>query len=100
MTGTAQATLTPEGDAHRIDITAVDGTDWHVQLYQLFDDLQEGATYTVRFRARADAPSSLVLVAQVVVPDWHPIGLIEDVPLSDGWRAYRYEFQAKADRGR
>ena len=47
--GTAQGTLTAEADAHRIDVTAVDGTDWHVQLQQSFDDIEEGATYTVRF---------------------------------------------------
>ena len=50
LLGTAQGTLTPEGDVQRIDVPAVDGTDWHVQLQQSFDDLEEGATYTVRFR--------------------------------------------------
>ncbi len=62
--GTARATMTPEADAHRIDVTAVDGTDWHVQLRHSLDDLDEGATYTVRFRARADVPSSMFLAAQ------------------------------------
>jgi WD40 repeat protein/serine/threonine protein kinase len=41
---TAQATLTPEGNAQRVDVTAVDGTDWHAKLMQVYDDLQEGAT--------------------------------------------------------
>jgi WD40 repeat protein len=53
--GTARATLALEGNGHRIDVTAVDDTHSHVQLLQTFDDLQEGATYTVRFRAKADA---------------------------------------------
>ena len=44
--------------SHRIDVTAVDGTAWHAQLLQVFDDLQEGATYTIRFRARADSHRS------------------------------------------
>ena len=52
----AQATLTLEDNVHRVDVTAVDGTGWHVRLSQVFDDLKEGATYTVRFRARADMP--------------------------------------------
>ena len=94
--GTAQGTLTAEADAHRIDVTAVDGTDWHVQLQQSFDDLEEGATYTVRFRARADASSSLVLAAHIGGPDWRNIGLLETVSLSEGWRTYQYEFRAKA----
>src|SRR5262249_60269726 len=52
LQGTAKATLAYEGESHRIDVTAVDGVNWHAQLYQVFDDLQEGATYTVRFRAK------------------------------------------------
>jgi dipeptidyl aminopeptidase/acylaminoacyl peptidase len=93
--GTAQATITSEGDAHRIDVAAVDGTNWHVQLYEVIDDLQEGATYAVRFRAKADAPSSLGLDATIAEVDYHNIGLNEAVPLSEDWRTYQYQFQAK-----
>jgi WD40 repeat protein len=93
--GTAQATLTPEGDIYRIDVTAVDGTNWHTQLSQFFDDLREGATYRVQFRARAETMTKLVLVAQIGVADWHDIGLLEEVPLSKDWRDYQYQFQAK-----
>ena len=49
--GTAKATMAMEENAHRVDVTAVDGTDWHVQLTKLFDQPQEGATYKLRFRA-------------------------------------------------
>jgi WD40 repeat protein len=100
LLGTAQATHTHEGDAHRIDVTAVDGTNWHAQLYQLFDDLQEGATYTVRFRAKANAPRSLELLAQINEPDYHLIGLNETVPLTGDWRTYHYQFQAKESAAR
>jgi len=93
--GTAQGTLTSEVDVERIDVTAVDGTDWHVQLQRSFDDLEEGATYTVRFCARADAASSMFLAAHISDPNWRPIGLSEKVPLSNGWRTYQYEFRAK-----
>jgi WD40 repeat protein/serine/threonine protein kinase len=93
--GTAQATRTPDGDAHRVDITAVDDTDWHAQLVQAFDDLEEGATYTIRFRAKADAPRRLTLVGQILQPDWHSIGLSKIVPLIQDWQPYRYEFRAK-----
>jgi eukaryotic-like serine/threonine-protein kinase len=93
--GNAGASMATEGDVHRIDVTAVDGNDWHVQLCQVFNDLQEGTTYTVRFRARADAPRLLALSSQINEPDWRSIGLNERVPLSDAWRAYEFEFQAK-----
>jgi len=93
--GAAGATRTAEGNVQRVDVTAVDGTDWHAHLYQTFFELPEGTTYKVRFRARADAPRNLRLNAQIVEPDWHLIGLNERVPLSDHWRAYEFEFQAK-----
>ena len=59
--GTAKAIQTRDGNADRVEVTAVTGTRWHVQLLQTFDgiqDLQEGATYTVRFRAKADPAQS------------------------------------------
>jgi hypothetical protein len=93
--GNARATLTAEDGAHRVDVTAVDGTDWHVQLSQTFDRLDEGATYTVRFRARAEAASRLGLWGQIGEHNWHGIGLGADVPLSEGWRTYQYEFRPK-----
>jgi hypothetical protein len=93
--GTARATLALEGNVHRIDVTAVDDTDWHVQFRQTFDDLQEGATYTVRFRARADAPRQVHLYGQTTQPDWLGIGLDKAVPLTKDWQPYEYEFRAK-----
>src|SRR5262249_36972725 len=65
-------------------------------LWQTFDDLQEGATYTVRFRARADAPRRVNLSAQAAEPYRHDnIGLNEAVPLTKNWQPYEYEFRAK-----
>ena len=73
--GSAVASMATEGQVHRVDVTAIDGTDWHVQVQRMFDDLQEGTTYTVRFRAKAEATSSLGLFANIAEPDWHSIGL-------------------------
>jgi hypothetical protein len=93
--GTAQATLAREENAYRVDVTVVDDTNWHAQLFTTFDDLQEGATYTVRFRAKADAPRRIQVQAIIAKPDWHGIGLDEPVPLTQEWSVYRSEFQAK-----
>jgi eukaryotic-like serine/threonine-protein kinase len=93
--GTARATLAREGNAYRVDVSAVDGTNWHVPLWTPFDDLQEGATYTVRFRAKADAPSRVQVQALIAKPDWHGISLDETVPLTQEWTEYRSQFQAK-----
>jgi len=93
--GTARATLAAEGNVCRVDVTAVDGTNWHARATQLFEDLQEGATYTVRFRAKADAPRTMDLYGGIDEPDWHSIGLQQEVPLTQEWRDYQYEFRAK-----
>jgi dipeptidyl aminopeptidase/acylaminoacyl peptidase len=95
LLASAQATLAREGDAYRVQVTAGFGVDWHAQVFQSFDDLQEGATYVVRFRAKADVPRKLVLAAQIDDPDWHLVGLRKVVSLTQDWREYQYEFQAK-----
>jgi WD40 repeat protein len=93
--GKARATRFSEGDAQRVEVAAVDDTHWHVQLFQTFGDLQEGATYTVRFRARADAARPVELYAQVAELDFHGIGLNEAVPVTKDWSEYQYRYQAK-----
>ena len=57
---TAQATLAVLGIVCRVDIAVVDGTNWHARITTPFDDPQAGATYTVRFRAKADAPRQIL----------------------------------------
>jgi eukaryotic-like serine/threonine-protein kinase len=95
VVGTAAASMAIEGSVDRVDITAVDGTDWHAQIHKGSGDLQEGARYKVRFRARSAPPRSPVFVAHIGEEDWHQIGLSEHVPLSDAWRTYELTFQAK-----
>jgi hypothetical protein len=91
----AQATRTVERNVHRVEVTAVDGTAWHAQLAQQFDDLQEVANYTIRFRAKADVPRTIHLAGIIDEPDYHPIGLNKDVSLIEDWQDYEYKFQAK-----
>jgi WD40 repeat protein len=95
LRGNAKATLAVEERASRVDVTAVDGTAWHAQLVQLFDDLQEGASYMVRFRAKADNPRRMKLWGLISEPDWHGIGLDEEVSLTEDWQTYQCQFQAK-----
>jgi len=93
--GTARATWTPEGNVQRVAVSAVDGTRWHAKLAKRFDDLQEGATYTIRFRAKADAPRPMTLCGLIGESDYHGIGLDEEVSLTETWQEYAYAFQAK-----
>jgi hypothetical protein len=92
---TAQATMTAEGTACRVDVTKVDGAKAPATLTQVFDDFREGRTYRVRFRAKADAQWRIKLAGKIDKPDWHSIGLLEDVQLTEEWTTYQYEFQAK-----
>ena len=94
--GTARATMAIDGNVCRVDVGAVDGTEWHAQVVQPFDDAQEGARYTVQFRARADAPRRMSLSGGFVDrADWHNVGLSQQVSLTEEWQDYQYEFQAK-----
>jgi WD40 repeat protein/serine/threonine protein kinase len=93
--GTARGRLVTEENVCRVDVDAVDGTPFHVQLLQVFDDLEAGATYTVRFRAKADAPRDVILYGQINEPDWRNIGLDEIVPVTEEWKSYTYSFRAK-----
>jgi WD40 repeat protein len=95
VAGTAQASASAEGDVCRVDVTASDSTIWHVTLARLFDDAQEGSIYRLNFRAKASAPRRIRLAAEIDQPDWHTIGLLEDVPVTEQWQTYQYEFQAK-----
>jgi tetratricopeptide (TPR) repeat protein len=92
---TARAALSAEGSVDRVDVTAVDGTAWHAKLVQVRADLEEGATYTVRFRAKADAPRPMTLEGQINEPNWHGIGLGKAVSLTRDWKDYQYRFRAK-----
>jgi WD40 repeat protein len=96
--GTTRATLATEGNVCRVDVTAVDGTDSPAKLTRLFDNLQlqEGASYTIRFWAKADAPRPIVLRTQASPPDERDIGLRDQpVNLTEKWQKYQYEFRAK-----
>lgn len=97
------ASLTPgdpntaaDGVAPPIQATvkSVDGTGWHVQTHLVGLDLKEGASYTVRFRAKADQARALHLNAGLDQADWRHIGLDVDADLGTGWKTFTYSFTA------
>jgi WD40 repeat protein/serine/threonine protein kinase len=96
--GKAEATATVKGNEHEVQVTATDKKEeWYVQLFQLFDDLEEGATYTIRFRAKADAPRNIGMNAQRIGnPDWGPIGLErKPISLTEKWGEFEVRLHAK-----
>ena len=101
----AKLTLEPQGNARadvstvnsvtKVNVTAVDGTDWHVQLHTTREGLKNGDTCTIRFKAKSDSPRSFLLNTQAVGGDWHAIGLTTAVALTTEWKAYQYRFRVQ-----
>ena len=78
-----------------VHIAQVDGTSWHVQVHQTGLDLHEDTTYTVAFRAKADAPRSINVSAGLDQADWHTLGLSHDAALTTDWKEFHFVFTAQ-----
>ena len=90
--GTSQAAFSPEGNGIKTTISQVDGTDWHVQVHQTGLNLKDGETYTVTFRAKADAARAVAVAAGLDQNDWHNVGLAENAALAPDWKSFSYAF--------
>jgi hypothetical protein len=93
--GTGRATMSRDGDAIRVAVTRADGKYWHVQFYQVVKTLEEGKTYTLSFRAKANTVCDLPLVAAKNQDDYHPVGLIEHALLTRDWKPFTYNFTVR-----
>src|SRR5579883_1085812 len=91
----AAADLSADGDALLANVTKVDGTAWHIQLEEAGLDIKNGATYTVQFRAKADAQRDLNVYCGIDQDDWHHIGLDRTVPLTPDWQTFTLTFDAE-----
>jgi hypothetical protein len=91
----AKGTMAADGDAILFEVTAVDGTDWHVQAYQVDLDLKNGKEYVLTFKAKAAADRQVHFNAMIDQDDWHTIGLDEQVDLTKDWKDHKYEFKAE-----
>jgi hypothetical protein len=94
VTAGANASVVPDGDGIRVDITAPGSAAWTAQL-ETPVDLQEGVRYTVHFAAKADPARDMPVAGGLTVPDYHLVGLQEKASLTPAWKDYDYTFQAK-----
>lgn len=79
-----------------VAVSAVDGTDWHLQLIQPALRLVKGRAYTLSFSARADKPVTIgVSVGQAHQP-WQALGLAAAVRLEKTARQISLPFTAMA----
>jgi serine/threonine protein kinase len=95
VTGTAQGTQAILDDTMVVEVTEVDGTNWHVQIQQGALALAEGAQYGIKFNARADMPHKLGVFAGQGADPFGTIGLSKEVSLGGQWREYEERFTAK-----
>ena len=87
----------------QVNVTRVDDTDWHVQAHVTGLDFKDGHTYTISFRAKADAPRPMPVAAGLDEADWHQIGLATSADLTTDWKTFHFTFEAQGvvpDHGR
>ena len=92
--GTAKASLTRSGETATVTTTASDGTDFHVQLAYVGSVLQEGGTYVLSFRAKADPARKMAVDGIVNAGDFHNVGLFSTVDVGTDFQTYTYKFLA------
>ena len=96
--GQARASLRREGAVDVITMSALDGVPYHGLFEYFGPSLEDGQTYTLRFRAKADADRTLPVYALMAGGDYHGIGLIQSAKLTPEWHTFSYTFTV-ANRG-
>ncbi|HEX7449320.1 MAG TPA: carbohydrate binding domain-containing protein [Pirellulales bacterium] len=101
----AEATLRPERSAGRaslrVKIAKTGRENWHVQMGQAGLTLKKDQPYTLRFRAKADAPRHLSVVASQAHEPWQPLWSA-GAELTTDWQTFQFTFLPGDgdDRGR
>jgi Carbohydrate binding domain len=90
----AQATLKIADDAVVFNPTKLTGSNWHIQAFQVDLDLKEGTEYTLKLKLTASQRRNVLLVATIDAPDWHEIGLHEDLSVDKEVRSVEFTFRA------
>ena len=91
----AKATLTRQAQAVVVTVTTPGDQPWQAQLSHQGVDLANGQAYTLRFRAKADAPRRMVVFGGINRGDYHDIGLSQTVALGTDWKDYALAFAAR-----
>ncbi len=97
MHGASTARVSAVSGGIRVDIGRADGTNWHIQVVQGGFPLRAGQFYTLRYRARADAPRSMwVGVLQSHEP-WGLLGVARTEGVGSEWAEQAIGFTAASD---
>ncbi len=91
---TTKGEMESTADEIHFNASEIDGTNWHVQVFQTDLDLEEGKSYTVTFKAHSPDNRGYSLVAMIDQDDWHEIGLHEDLTATKEVREEKFTFVA------
>jgi hypothetical protein len=94
--GGAKANLTKTNDALCLAITATGKENWHVQLSQSGLAVKRGQTYTISFRAKADAPRKLSVGISQTNNPWRSLAHAS-VRLTREWQTFTLPVSPDAD---
>ncbi len=97
--GNAFAYIRKENNTLVEHVSAVDGADEDIQLYQEDVDLRPGQSYVLRFCARAESQTPVVLRVSndrggYEDGDLYDVGLHRTITFEPRWHAYCYFFEA------
>ncbi|MGB8353993.1 MAG: carbohydrate binding domain-containing protein [Chthoniobacteraceae bacterium] len=88
----AHATATLEDGSLHIAVQHEGAEGWHVQLAESQLSFSKEKHYTVTFRARADAPRRIAVVASQNHAPWNSFWSV-NVQLTTEWQQFRFTFQ-------
>jgi uncharacterized protein (TIGR03437 family) len=84
-----------EGNASvLVNVASSGNVVWHVELEQGDLPLTAGATYRLRFWARADSPRTITVFSQSTGPNYVSYGLDEHASLTTTWQPFTMSFIA------
>lgn len=78
----------------KITIDSNDGPDWYIQSHLAGIDLQEGATYTLKFKVRSDREQQARVAATLDQEDWHFVGLNASFEVGPTLKEIKLTFKA------
>ena len=91
------ASLRRDDGGLRVDVSKVDGTNWHVQFYQRgLGLLKNGTAYTLTMEMKADKIRDQRVEAHLDHGDFHALGLSDVVRLSPEWKTCSFWFAAES----
>jgi hypothetical protein len=82
------------GRAVRVTTQRAGGVPWSLQFHQTGLDLENGASYTLSFRARSDAARTIVAHARMDQAPWAMVGLTQSLELNTRWQDFSMSFMA------